>query len=91
MTKDQEEHLELNVEDTVRRMKQKYHAGQVEHGGDLWNKKGMLTNIENEVADLNNYIPTLRGQLKIVLNRLVTDQIPEAVQLLVDILDEPSD
>lgn len=48
----------------------KYLAGQKEHGGRLWEKRGMLAHCEEEVWDLAAYLPTLRAQLEEVATML---------------------
>jgi hypothetical protein len=40
----------------------KYRAGQLEHGGEIWNKPGMLEHAYAEVLDLAVYILTLMEQ-----------------------------
>ena len=40
----------------------KYRAGQLEHGGDLWMKPGMLEAAIEEVIDLATYLYTLLEQ-----------------------------
>src|SRR3990167_2526215 len=46
-----------------RLMHKKYEAGQKEHGGDLWDKTGMLTHAIEEVIDLAVYLQTMEEQL----------------------------
>ena len=38
----------------------KYHRGQQEHGGDLWNKPRALANLEEELIDLPVYYKTAK-------------------------------
>ena len=40
----------------------KYDAGQQEHGGNLWEKRGMIDNAIAEAIDLVVYLYTLREQ-----------------------------
>ena len=40
----------------------KYSAGQAEHGGNLWEKPGMLDHAIEEAIDLVVYLYTLREQ-----------------------------
>lgn len=47
-----------------RRIEAKYRKGQKEHGGNLWEKEGMLANIEDETTDLIVYVHTLREQIE---------------------------
>lgn len=49
----------------------KYRAGQIEHGGNIWEKPGMLDHAIEEVLDMAVYLYTLRDQLR--------DREPEAV------------
>lgn len=42
----------------------KYRAGQQEHGGHIWEKRGMLTHAIEEAIDQVVYLYTLRAQLK---------------------------
>jgi hypothetical protein len=88
MTKKQNEHLAENLAATVSLMTKKYKAGQKEHSGNLWEKPGMLRNAENEVADLNNYLPTLRKQLNDVRLLLESGNNLAALSLLRDVLSE---
>jgi hypothetical protein len=49
----------------------KYEAGQKEHGGNLWEKPGLLDNMEEEVIDAWFYIQALKQQQNL-LNEAVT-------------------
>jgi|TARA_R110002020_G_scaffold329842_1_gene545578 hypothetical protein len=42
----------------------KYHRGQQEHGGSLWQKPGALANLEEEIMDLPVYYKTAKDQLR---------------------------
>jgi hypothetical protein len=42
----------------------KYRAGQDEHGGNIWEKKGMLAHAIEEAIDQVVYLYTLRDQLQ---------------------------
>lgn len=42
----------------------KYEAGQVEHGGNLWEKPGILDHAIEEAIDLVVYLYTLKEQLE---------------------------
>jgi hypothetical protein len=42
----------------------KYRAGQEEHGGNMWEKKGMLTHAIEEAIDQVVYLYTLREQMR---------------------------
>ena len=87
MTPEQKQHLKGNVRATSKLMIEKYVAGQKEHKGNLWEKSGMLRNAENEVADLNNYLPTLRRQIEKVKD-LLPDNPALAKEKLENILSE---
>lgn len=45
----------------------KYQAGQEEHGGELWEKPGMLEHAIEEAIDLVVYLYTLKEQRDKVL------------------------
>jgi len=45
------------------KVSKKYIAGQKEHGGNIWEKTGLLSQIKDEVIDLVVYIETLEEQL----------------------------
>ena len=49
----------------------KYEAGQKEHGGNLWEKPGLLDNMEEEVIDAWFYIQALKQQQNL-LNEAVS-------------------
>ncbi|HUR19845.1 MAG TPA: hypothetical protein VMZ90_03500 [Vicinamibacterales bacterium] len=40
----------------------KYEAGQAEHGGNLWEKRGMLEHAIEEAIDMVVYLYTLKEQ-----------------------------
>ena len=48
----------------------KYVKGQQEHGGNCWEKPGMLAHAQDEVADLSVYLFTLDDQMRALVNRL---------------------
>ncbi len=64
MTKKQLGHMRAIGESMVKKLDAKYRKGQKEHGGNIWEKAGMLANAEDEVTDLAVYVHTLRGQLE---------------------------
>jgi hypothetical protein len=45
-------------------MAAKYHRGQQEHGGKLWERRGALSDLEEELIDLAVYYKTAKDQLK---------------------------
>ena len=82
MTRDQEKHLQGIKNRFDDEVDTKYRAGQVEHGGDLFRKPGMMRNLRAEVLDLVVYGDTLTEQLNgiiaaldEVLNRMVLGDV----------------
>lgn len=59
----------------------KYRAGQAEHGGYMWRKKGMLNNMLEETLDMAVYVCTLEEQLEEVKNLCVAKDIKPAEAL----------
>ena len=57
------QHLDAIVTDLTRDLRAKYEKGQQEHGGNLWEKPGMLDHAIEEVIDLCVYLYTLKAQL----------------------------
>ncbi len=55
-------HLDRIVEKLTADIRAKYEAGQQEHGGNIWEKPGMLQHAYAEVLDLAVYILTLMEQ-----------------------------
>jgi|GEM_PF-2765950 len=86
MAPEQEANLEQNIQGTVQLMASKYRTGQAEHEGNLWEKSGMLRNAENEVADLNHYLPTIRLQVEQALHALHQGDTDEASLILEKLL-----
>lgn len=58
MTAEQDAHLNRIVTRLSADLRAKYEAGQIEHGGNLWEKPGMLENAYAEVLDLAVYLLT---------------------------------
>jgi hypothetical protein len=58
-----EEHLQRVIDGFSRDVRAKYEKGQQEHGGNLWQKPGMVDHAIEEVLDLAVYLYTLREQL----------------------------
>ncbi len=58
----QEAHLARILSQVTTDLRQKYESGQREHGGNLWEKPGMLEQAIAEVLDLAVYLYTLREQ-----------------------------
>ncbi len=57
-----EAHLSRITTQFTADLRAKYEAGQQEHGGNLWEKPGMLENAIAEAIDLVTYLYTLRDQ-----------------------------
>jgi hypothetical protein len=57
-----EAHLNRIIEQLSGDVRAKYEAGQREHGGNLWEKPGMLEQAIAEVLDLAVYLYTLKEQ-----------------------------
>jgi hypothetical protein len=86
-----DEHLADIIGTQVTRTQRKYKKGHKEHGGNLWEKPGMLQMLEEELTDAFTYSHTLRFQLDTVLMFLETGNTLAAKELLKDILGEPVD
>lgn len=61
-------HIEGIVERVSADLRTKYAAGQKEHGGNLWEKPGMIDYAIEEVLDLAVYLYTLRDDLRRLSN-----------------------
>ena len=64
MTPQQEEHLQRVKDKFTQAIDKKYRSGQKEHGGNLWEKKGIIGMIKEEIEDLWVYVVTLEEQLE---------------------------
>lgn len=62
MNPEREAHLQFIKDEFVKAVDAKYRIGQVEHGGNLFEKKGMLKFALEEVIDLYVYLKTLQQQ-----------------------------
>lgn len=62
MEPEQEAHLARVTDRLTKDLRAKYEAGQLEHGGNLWEKPGMLECAYAEVLDLAVYLLTLLEQ-----------------------------
>lgn len=63
MTTEQELHLRGLVSEFETRVRAKYQKGAEEHGGNLWEKPGIIEMILEEIEDLWVYTFTLKQQL----------------------------
>jgi hypothetical protein len=64
MTVEQNSHLEGLVDDFTSLVTKKYTAGQKEHGGNLWDKKGLIDMAIDEAIDQVVYLLTLKKQIE---------------------------
>jgi len=64
MTEVQEHHLRTVKERFAELVDKKYRAGQVEHGGNLWQKNGLIDFTIEEAIDQVVYLLTLKEQLE---------------------------
>lgn len=73
-----EAHLKRIKDAICRDIDAKYRAGQLEHGGNLWQKSGMLEQAIAEVLDLATYLYTLKEQalLRRDANHGDSDEVP---------------
>lgn len=62
MDEQHEAHLRRILDDFNADTRAKYEAGQREHGGNLWEKGGMIEHALEEAIDLVVYLYTLREQ-----------------------------
>lgn len=87
MTEAQEQHLE-DVEDRFcLRLDEKYRAGQLEHGGNVWAKPGIMRQMTNEVLDLTVYRDVMEQQLRAILTLLDKNELVAARNQLADLLE----
>ncbi len=70
MWKTSEDHVEQVVKETAAEVRAKYAKGQAEHGGRLWQKRGMLTHAIEEADDQAVYLRTLRHQIPAMAHTL---------------------
>jgi hypothetical protein len=63
MTAPHDAHVERILTQFNADLRAKYDAGQREHGGNLWEKPGMLEHAIEEAIDLVVYLYTLREQI----------------------------
>ena len=64
MSPEQESHLALILEQSAQAICKKYRAGQKEHGGDLFHKKGIIDMAIEEAVDQVIYLLTLKRQIE---------------------------
>jgi hypothetical protein len=64
MTPEQERHLTKVKAEFGFAVDAKYRAGQAQHGGDLWRKKGIIKMLKEEAIDTWVYACTLEQQIE---------------------------
>ena len=64
MTTQQNEHLAKIKTDFIQLVTEKYKKGQAQHGGNLWNKKGLIDMAISEAIDQVVYLLTLKDQIE---------------------------
>lgn len=64
MTEKQNAHINNIVHHATARLINKYVKGQAEHGGNLWEKQGILDMAIDEAIDQVTYLLTLKQQLE---------------------------
>ena len=77
MTGDQRDHIARVLRAHNGLTQRKYEAGQVEHGGNCWQKPGMLAHALDEHADLTVYLQTTIEQLSEVASDLRKHGLPD--------------
>jgi len=65
MTEEHNRHLESIQEKVVLRMAKKYVNGVREHGGNLWEKEGLIDMAIDEAIDQLVYLYTLKDQIEV--------------------------
>lgn len=66
----------------------KYAKGQVEHGGNMWEKPGMLHNSYMELIDMLFYISSVGTQIQMARDFLEYKQVDQAKKILDGLLAE---
>lgn len=64
MTQKHVDHMYSLILEFGEEVKRKYPAGQREHGGNLWKKKGLIDMAIDEAVDQVVYLLTLRKQME---------------------------
>ena len=87
MTTEQWAHYGRVIAGHTTLMQEKYTKGQLEHGGNCWEKPGMLAHALDEVADLPVYLYTVKEQLTGIVAKLragdmTTAQAADAIERL---------
>lgn len=79
MNKEHRLHMESIVEAFSELARAKYRAGQKEHGGQLWNKHGLLDMAIDEAIDQVVYLVTLKQQLEGTFEDLLEQERGEEI------------
>lgn len=64
MTEDHAKHLKSIIKQFDKLASDKYIKGQIEHGGSLWKKEGLIDMAIDEAIDQVIYLITLKQQLE---------------------------
>jgi len=64
MNPEKEAHLKEMQDAFLSLSRKKYEKGQIEHGGNMWEKSGMLENLEEELVDAWHYLQTLKRHIR---------------------------
>ncbi len=64
LTPAQKDHLKRVESQFLDLVRNKYVAGKIEHGGNLWEKDGIIDKAIEEVVDLVVYLLTLKEQME---------------------------
>ena len=75
MNVERERHLERILDASEGLISDKFRRGQAEHGGNIWEKPGMLQHALDESADQVVYLYTLEGQMSALAHALRTGAI----------------
>jgi hypothetical protein len=71
MTKLQHSHLEQIREDLSRALTLKYNRGQLEHGGNLWERQGIISDLGDELIDAFAYYHCIKDRVAKVHSHVV--------------------
>ena len=75
MNVERERHLERILDASEGLINEKFRRGQSEHGGNIWEKPGMLQHAMEENADQVVYLYTLEGQMSALAFALRTGAV----------------
>lgn len=89
MTSEQKDHMLNVLTHVVVNGEKKYVQGQKEHGGDMWLKPGMFSELEQELLDFIFYSATVREQLEACHQAMEAGMFIEAKLSLAAILGKP--